>query len=190
MWLLSACVSDPVKQFTMLVKYLYQDLFNLCTLFSKRNASLICPFFLVPLGHWPWHRVSKNLSNGLGMIPGPMAYNILQKKCTFQKLVFLLEKSVLKSGLTTLKPKQKHQKKCKKKEKEGPFREKILWRGHCTPLKFWLWFSVSQLEHPLISGQTVSTMYHLNIQQSCKFDAVTIFNRKMEWQWRGVYRVN
>ncbi len=28
-----------------------------CTLFSKRNASLICPLSLVLLGHWPWYRV-------------------------------------------------------------------------------------------------------------------------------------
>ncbi len=31
------------------------------TLFSKRNATLICPFPLVPPGHWPWHRVLLNL---------------------------------------------------------------------------------------------------------------------------------
>ena len=28
------------------------------------------------------------------MIPGPVAYNLPQKKCDFQKLAFLLEKSV------------------------------------------------------------------------------------------------
>ena len=33
------------------------------TPFSKRNESLICPFSLVPLGHWPWHRVLKILAN-------------------------------------------------------------------------------------------------------------------------------
>ncbi len=33
------------------------------TLSSKRNLSLICPFSLVPLGHWPWHKVLKFLPN-------------------------------------------------------------------------------------------------------------------------------
>ncbi len=36
------------------------------TLFSKRNATLICPFSLVALGHWPQHRVLVILLNGLG----------------------------------------------------------------------------------------------------------------------------
>ena len=35
------------------------------TLFPKRNAGLIHPFFLSILGHWPWPRVMSILSNGL-----------------------------------------------------------------------------------------------------------------------------
>ena len=58
------------------------------TLFSKRNASLICPFPLVPLVIDP--------DIGSIMIPGPVAYKLPQKKCNFQKLAFLLEKSVQK----------------------------------------------------------------------------------------------
>ena len=41
-------------------RWAWKEGFQPSTLFSKRNTSLICPFFLVPLGHWPWHRVSKN----------------------------------------------------------------------------------------------------------------------------------
>ncbi len=37
-------------------------IFDLVTPFSKRNATLICPFFLVPLGHWPWHRVFMSIA--------------------------------------------------------------------------------------------------------------------------------
>ncbi len=35
------------------------------TLFPKRNAGLIHPFFLLILGHWPWPWVMSILSNGL-----------------------------------------------------------------------------------------------------------------------------
>ncbi len=35
------------------------------TLFPKRNAGWIQPFFLLILGHWPWPSVMSILSNGL-----------------------------------------------------------------------------------------------------------------------------
>ena len=70
------------------------------TPFSKRNAPLICPFLLVPLGHWPWHRVfmiklSPWALSKWHITPVSLAYTLLQKKGIFKNVVFLLEKSVI-----------------------------------------------------------------------------------------------
>ena len=71
------------------------------TPFSKRNATLICPFFLAPLGHWPWRRVfmvflaschHEHCQNGVYTL---LAYTLLQQKGIFKNVAFLLEKSVL-----------------------------------------------------------------------------------------------
>ncbi len=35
--------------------------------FPKEMQTLMCPFFVVPLGHWPWHRVLVILLNCLGI---------------------------------------------------------------------------------------------------------------------------
>ncbi len=57
------------------------------TLFSKWNASLICPIFLMPLGHWPWHRVSKNLSNDVwSQVKWHTIFS--QRNATFKNLCF------------------------------------------------------------------------------------------------------
>ncbi len=73
--------------------------------FSKRDATLICPFFLVPLGYWPWHRVFMILLKWSWEWPWALskwcitlvslAYTLHQKKCIFENVAFLLEKHVV-----------------------------------------------------------------------------------------------
>ena len=86
--------------------YMFQVYIRTTTPFSKRNATLICLFSLLTLGHWPWHRVFMNLLNGVfGKLlpwamskwcisPDSLIYTLLQKKGNFNKVAFLLEKSV------------------------------------------------------------------------------------------------
>ena len=90
------------------------------TFFSKRNATLICPFSLVLLGQRPWHRCcgksrccvrqhnllfnvpfngvfGKLLSWALSkwcITPDSLVYTLLQKKGNLKNVAFLLEKSV------------------------------------------------------------------------------------------------
>ena len=80
---------------------------SLHALFPKRNATLICPFSLVPLGHWLCNRLHTDGSAKIRvpfnlwkcyysvcMASDSLAYTLPQKNCNFKKVVFLLEKSV------------------------------------------------------------------------------------------------
>ncbi len=51
------------------------------TLFTKRNAGLIHPFFLLPPGHWPKPRVMLILSNGLKVKRDRPLYEALDHEC-------------------------------------------------------------------------------------------------------------
>ena len=64
-----------------------------CTLFSKRNATVICPFSLVPLGHLPWPRVLMIWLKWC-ITPDSLAYTLPLKKGSLEKVALLLEKSV------------------------------------------------------------------------------------------------
>ncbi len=63
--------AENLTFFTILI-YLYQcgvgikPIAQVITLFFKRNANFLDPFFLVTLGHWPGPRVMYILSNGSG----------------------------------------------------------------------------------------------------------------------------
>ncbi len=64
------------------------------TLFPKRNAGLIYPFFLLILGHWPWPRVMPILSCKCYLMSGSLIYILPQKNGNLQEPAFLLGKSV------------------------------------------------------------------------------------------------